>query len=334
MRKPIPIYKDHGETYQADTCVAVVEAAARGELHHQALARGHYPGRKLAPDALSGVKSFGFWDAGHDQAWGLPWHRNEGLELTFLESGSTGFAVDEQHYVLQPDDLTVTRPWQRHRVGDPLVGAGRLHFLIMDVGVRRPNQGWRWPPWVVLSKADLDELTTFLRHNEQPVWKAPADIRRCFQAIAPAVEGDHNISRLTVRVNDLFVLLLDMFRQQKVQLDESLSSSRRTVELFLADLRAHPEHLALQWTIHDMAGSCGLGVTQFVHHVKRLTNLTPLQYLQHSRLELASKMLRKRPEPSVTEVALACGFSSTQYFATVFHRRFGKSPREIRSREG
>jgi AraC-like DNA-binding protein len=32
---------------------------------------------------------------------------------------------------------------------------------------------------------------------------------------------------------------------------------------------------------------------------------------------------------SVTEVAFACGFSSSQYFATLFRRRFKASPKEF-----
>jgi AraC family L-rhamnose operon regulatory protein RhaS len=133
-------------------------------------------------------------------------------------------------------------------------------------------------------------------------------------------------------VNDLFLLLLDMFRNEEIRLDESLSSSRRTVQLFLADLRDHPEHLALEWTLDEMARSCRLGPTQFVCHVKRLTNMTPLRYLNHCRLDLAVRLLRERREATVTDIGLGCGFSSSQYFATVFRRRFGHSPTVFRAK--
>jgi AraC family L-rhamnose operon regulatory protein RhaS len=81
-----------------------------------------------------------------------------------------------------------------------------------------------------------------------------------------------------------------------------------------------------------MAESCGLGVTQFVHHVKLLTNMTPLQYLNSCRLEMAARLLRERSTDSIVDVAMACGFSSSQYFATVFSQRFGGSPRDFRRR--
>lgn len=333
MSRAIPIYRDVADTYHADACQPLVTAAASQIVQLEALSRGQYPGRRLPKDALPGVKTIGYWNAANAQDWGLSWHRNEGIEFTFLESGSLGFAVDNREYTLQPDDLTVTRPWQLHRVGNPNVGPGRLHWLIIDVGVRRPNQVWTWPSWLILNDSEKQQLTNVLRNNERPVWAGSQNIRRCFQAVAHAIEADRegsNVSRLAVRLNDFFLMLLDLFRSYRIRLDESLSGSRRTVRLFLEDLVRHPEHLAEDWTVESMATSCGLGVSQFTEHVNRLTNLAPRHYLNECRLDLSAKLLRDCTESSVTEVALRCGFSSSQYFATLFGRRFGLSPRDFR----
>ena len=333
MAKLPPIYTDHGTTYQADTCLPLDEAARSGKLKFEALAHGHYPGHRLPRNALSALKTVGFWDAEHDQDWGLDWHRNEGLELTYLERGTLAFALDDQRHALHPDDLTITRPWQPHCVGDPHVTAGRLHWVILDVGVRHPHQAWRWPGWLVLTKADIQELTDFLRQNEQPVWHASEGIRRCFQQMAEAVESDvdgANVSSLAVYLNELLLQLLQLFRVQQAPLDDSLTSTLRTVELFWADLRGNPEHLALEWTVPTMAARCGLGVTQFLKYSKQLTNVTPAHYLNYCRVESAASMLSGETNKSVTEIALSCGFSSSQYFASVFRRHYGCTPNAYR----
>lgn len=337
MRNPVPIYKDDGESFEADSCQPLVEALGRGEIRLRALVHGHYPGRKLLTGDLPGLKTVGYWNAETTQSWGLPWHRNEGIELTFLESGKLAFAVDDRDYALQPDALTISRPWQKHRVGNPAVAASKLHWLIIDVNVRRPNQSWKWPQWIMLSERDREELAGILRQTNQPVWKGPTEIRQCFHAIACAIESDKagtSISTLTIRINELLLLLLTLFRKQKPRLNESLTSSLTTVELFLNDLRQHAHHLALEWSVEEMASSCGLGVTQFVHVVKRSTNMTPAHYLNHCRLELAARLLRENTAESVTGIAQACGFSSSQYFATVFARKFGCSPTAYRERDG
>lgn len=333
MSNSIPIYMDHDEKYRADRCRQLAEAAAGKKVRAEVLSHGHYPGLTLDRGVLPGLKMAGFWDADADQDWGLPWHRNEGIEVAFLERGCLPFATDEGEHWLRANDMTIVRPWQRHRLGDPAIRSSRLHWVLIDIGVRRPHQPWKWPPWVVLSPPDVDELTKILRLNEHPVWKATADIRRCFQEIAKCIGNDAkegSISRLGLHLNELLLLVLDMQRDRRIGLDVALTSTRRTVQLFLDDLRNHPEHLTLEWTVDKMAEACGLGVTQFINHVKSLVGMTPVRYLTHCRLERAAQILLHYPPAAITDTALDCGFSSSQYFATVFARRFGCSPREYR----
>lgn len=337
MPRYTPIYMDQGATYHADTCGPLVKAVEQGQMRLEALARGSYPGRRLGRSHLHGVRTVGYWNASEEQDWGLDWHRNEGVELTFLEAGQLGFGADEHGYPLRAGDMTITRPWQPHRVGDPHLDACRLYWVILDVGVRRPNQAWKWPAWLVLTAEDLKELTNMLQHNEQPVWHAPAEIQRCFQQIGSAVRenvANNKISLVTVYLNELFLLLLEMLRKRGISLNPSLSGSRRTVELFLNDLKSNPESLAHPWTVPLMAEQCGLGTTAFVDHCKHLTNMTPVQYLNHFRVNAASALLIENPDMSVTDVAFACGFASSQYFATVFRRFAGASPKVHRQEAG
>ncbi len=333
MWTPVPIYKSPAETFEADLCQPLVSAVERKEVRLEALARGHYPGRRLPPNELSGLKTIGYWSAVGRQTWGLPWHRNEGIEITYLESGNVVFASEGFEELLSAGVVTITRPWQKHRVGNPTVAPGKLHWLILDVNVRRPNQDWEWPAWCMLSKRDLQELEITLRQTEQTVWRTSADLRRCFQKLSGAVEvNDHGsrTSALAIRVNELLLLILEMLRKNSLNLDQALTGTERTVRLFLDDLRDHPEHLTLDWTVEEMAHSCGLGITQFTHVVKYLTNRTPLNYLNDCRLDHSVKLLSSPTAPTILDVAHDCGFSSSQYFATVFRRKYGCAPSEFR----
>jgi hypothetical protein len=89
-----PIFHESGQIYVADACAPVVRVVEEQWISLHALARGHYPGRKLPSCALSGVKSVGYGDAERAQDWGLGWHRNEGVELTLLESERMPFSVE------------------------------------------------------------------------------------------------------------------------------------------------------------------------------------------------------------------------------------------------
>lgn len=328
------IFVQGNARYLADTCEPLKRAAERGDVRLVALARGHYPGRQMPQKLLPEVCSMGFWDATRAQTWGLDWHRNEGIEITYLARGKTGFAVDGRSHPLRRGDLTITRPWQLHRVGDPAVGASRLHWLILDVKVRRPHQAWQWPSWLVLSETDLRRLAQLLQQNEQTVWRADGEIGRGFERAAAVVEAappEASESRLKLLLNELLLALLEMLERKRIPLDESLTATRRSVEMFLGNLPHHVEH---PWTLEEMAEHCGLARSRFTHYCKEITNMSPIEYLTRCRVDHAARLLRATPRCAITEVALASGFGSSQYFATVFRKHFGASPRDVRAGKG
>lgn len=334
-RFPSPIYQSGSDRLEIDNCEPQFRAMREGKIEIRALSKGHYPGKRMNSNDLPGLVNVGAWNCRAGQDWGLEPHRNEGLEIVFLETGGMGFEVDGKSHALQAGNLTITRPWQLHRLGDPHIGRGRLHWIILDVGVRRPNQEWGWPPWVLLSAQDRDELTRKLRRGEQSVWMAKPCIREVFRDLADCVtrwKEPRMASRLTIAVNRLLLELLEIVVEPPS--DESLDqvTRRRTVELFLKDLAANPSSSAGPWTLEDMASHCGLGITSMAKYCRELVNNGPMAYLGLCRLEHAARVLRENPAASVTEIAMACGMNSSQYFATLFQRRYQMTPTRYRER--
>ena len=317
--------------YGADNCKSLVDAQNRGNIDLHACGRGEYPGRAIPDGVLTGLNSIGCWDAKQVQDWGLDWHRNEGIEFTFLETGSMLMEIGSQELVMKPDDLVITRPWQQHKLGRPNIGIGRLHWLIIDLGVRYPNQEWVWPDWIILDRADLQELTKIIRQTEYIMLPTTKNVRALFAKLPEtlAAERSTNLySRLGIVVNDLLLTILEELSSQKIELREHLTSSRRSVEIFLAHLK---ENANQPWTLEDLARECGLGVTRFVHYCKQITNRSPMAYLNECRLDSAREILEQDPKATITEVAFDCGFSSSQYFSTQFKKRFKCTPRSLRA---
>ena len=328
IQKIAPFEAD-GIVYQADTCLPLIDAVKRKKLKFKALARYTYPGDRLTVDTL-GLNSIGYWDANEPQDWGLDWHRNEGIEIHFLESGTMPYAQQNKEMELLPNFLTITRPWEAHKVGSPSIGMGKFYWVILDLDVRRPHQNWVWPDWIMLAPKDLEKLTIILRQNEKIIWKTDKRIRDCFQRIGKAVDTDvegSNSSKIRLLINYLLILLLDLLVEEEVELNEQLTDSSRSVRLFLSEL---DNNIAEAWTIEDMAKSAGVGLTRFTHHCKQLTNLTPMRYLMMKRIELSKKILIKKEFLTVSEVAFACGFSTSQYFSTVFKKQEKCTPIEFR----
>ena len=322
-------FKADGIVYHADTCLPLIDAVERKKVKFKALARYTYPGDRLNDNTI-GLNSIGYWDANEPQDWGLDWHRNEGIEIHFLESGSMPYSQEKKEIELRPNDLTITRPWEAHKVGNPNIGVGKFYWVILDLGVRRPHQNWVWPEWIILAPEDLLRLTTILRQNEDVRLRSDKRVRDCFQRIGRAVDTDKNCSnssRIRLLVNYLLILLLDLLDSENIELNEDLTDSSRSVKLFLNELE---KNLPEMWTIEKMAESAGVGLTRFTHHCKQLTNLTPMRYLMMKRLELSKKILLEDTDLNVAEVAFSCGFSTSQYFSTVFKKHEKCTPIEYR----
>ena len=331
-----PTYRARNAQYEIDRCEPQNRAIEMGKIRFHALTKGHYPGTPVPKDVLAGLSSIGFWNAGGAQDWGEDPHRNEGVEIVFLETGSVAFTADGKQHQLRAGQFTITRPWQLHKFGGPNIGPGRLHWLIIDVGVRRPHQNWHWPAWMVLTKDDLAELTRKLRHNESPVWNATPAIAHAFRELARTVEvwnQPHAISRLAAHLNQLFLGILDGLTEQQTQESPNLTSRQRTVALFLHELENNPTTTREAWTINSMAEHCGMGVTAFSKNCRELVNTGPMEFLNQCRLEFASRELRAEPETSITEIAFRNGFNASQYFATRFRQRFGCTPSKYRQQK-
>ena len=65
---------------------------------------------------------------------------------------------------------------------------------------------------------------------------------------------------------------------------------------------------------------------------RKQTGKTFVQALTEHRLAVACTLLRD-PRNRISEVAQMCGYNDPAYFAKVFRRTVGSSPREFRDRE-
>jgi AraC family L-rhamnose operon regulatory protein RhaS len=327
-------FRTERELFHADTCEPLKQAAALGTVELGAISRGGYPGIRLPVGELPELCMAGYWNAAGRQDWGLDWHCNEGLEIGYVSAGRLPFSVESRSLTVGPGDLTITRPWQRHRVGDPKMPACHYSWIILDVGMRRPNQPWHWPKWLHFPKSGLERLTETLRQNEEPVWHGDRRIGDCFARLDEIVAlgvGEMNLARLKILINEMVILLAELLESRNPQLDASLSGSDRTVRLFLESLT---RRLDEPWTLDSMAKACGLGRSQFSTLCRKITNLTPVTYISQLRLESAVSLLSANPRMSITEIAFRCGFQSSQYFSKAFRERHGLTPSEYRKNPG
>lgn len=86
--------------------------------------------------------------------------------------------------------------------------------------------------------------------------------------------------------------------------------------------------------VDELIERSGFSAARFYEHFKAVTGCTPGDYILRMRVHEGARRLTDDADLTVTRVAHDLGFSSSQYFATVFRRYFGTTPREWRARKG
>ncbi len=85
-------------------------------------------------------------------------------------------------------------------------------------------------------------------------------------------------------------------------------------------------HMAEDARLADLAAAVGLSERHLCTAFRVSTGRPPHRWLLERRVERAKEMLAAEPARPVTGVALACGFTSSAHFATVFRKVTGHAP--------
>lgn len=79
--------------------------------------------------------------------------------------------------------------------------------------------------------------------------------------------------------------------------------------------------------IDQLARACLMSRFSFSRLFRRTFGCSCREYVMRLRIETARRML-EAPHASITSVAIAAGFTDASYFARMFRRRLGSSPKE------
>ena len=83
-------------------------------------------------------------------------------------------------------------------------------------------------------------------------------------------------------------------------------------------------------TLEDLVKAALLNHSTLTRLFKNELDMTPIEYVWHHRLIVAKKFLEFTNLP-IKDIALRCGFKTTQHFSRKFEERFGNNPTTFRT---
>lgn len=264
------------------------------------------------------------------QVRALPPHRNAGLEIVYMAHGDVTWDYAGRQVRAPAQHLTYTWPWQEHSLARPNVLAADLYWavLALDQPYTRRPEVFHFHPALAFAPDDEIEMLRILDRGHGRAVRAEGLLASLLPALVTELRqpGPFSLGKVRDLIRLLLVELCRAVDEAPSPLPPDAGNDR--LRRFLRELESRCHE---PWTLDRMAAACGLGRSQFAKRLGESTGDTPVRFLNRRRVERAQRLLARR-EASVTDVALECGFRTSQYFATVFRSYTQMTPSDWRLR--
>jgi AraC-like DNA-binding protein len=252
----------------------------------------------------------------------ISWHSHEQFEILFLAEGATSYEyADGQISELPSGHFLVIPPGVRHRGLLDVRTPVRLLCVMLDPKIKGSFQ--RTP-------FTADEFKWI--HNQcvdgaMTVCRMGPELRRLTRVLSQLVMSDRTAVQAfnsSVRLN-LYATILETAKQLTAS---RVSEASSTVDLVTRFMQANLKEML---SIDDIAVVATCSRVRLFRIFKESTGLAPNDFLQRLRIKQAQMDLLDT-DKSITEIAFNNGFSTSQYFSTVFRKYTGDTPARFRKR--
>jgi AraC-like DNA-binding protein len=241
------------------------------------------------------------------------------VEICYLARGYQTYWAGGREYRLVGGDVFVTTPGEPNDTAGP-EGCGAMYSLI----VRLPKKGGSL---LTLPSTDSDVIVSRLSHLLERHFPSRPVLRRIFRHLFEIYDQPPNALKRVELVSQLLRCILEV-------LDSANHHQRRNCSAEIAKIaqliRSCPEE---EFSLEDLAEKIDLSLSRFKARFKAEMGIGPHEFIIRNKVEAAKRSLLDERE-TVTNVAMRYGFSSSQYFATVFRRFTCLTPLEFRAASG
>ena len=277
-------------------------------------------GRKvLAPPGLQipGVRMFGYHSTAHAIAALQRHYHKDCFEFTFLIQGNVRFRAADRIYPLSGGDLFFTLPDEVHDTASAPMSLHQMYWFQLDTS--------NAAQFLYMAPSAAQELIGRLRALPSRVVRM--DVEEATALLSAVFSYFHSADAMR-RMQG--AQLLGFFLYRVLECSESVDV-RITPDIGLA-VSYIMDHLAEELPLETLSRQAMLSLPRFKQKFKAQMGVSPRNFINSQKVELARQLLLEGC--SVTETAMELGFSSSNYFSSVFRRYTAVSPTQFLTASG
>ncbi|MDC7232776.1 MAG: AraC family transcriptional regulator [Spirochaetales bacterium] len=265
---------------------------------------------------ISGLKNFAHWSMPTASRPTPLHHHSDIIEIHCLSKGKRSCHVQDKTYTITGNELFISFPFEPHYSSSNDLSPCSFYGMQIDVSKKDDLLGLN-PEY---SRALYDLLTTL---NHRHLRFTTSDQKLLSMAFNNIGDNDSFSIMLGVQYLCTFLFKIPEFipvrRESKSIRDENI---KRVLEVI-------DRHFLESPNLKELAVVSGYSLSRFKVKFREVVGFPPANYITYKKLEYAKQQLADT-EDSITQIALDSGFSSSNYFCTVFHNSTQYTPSEFR----
>lgn len=281
---------------------------------------------KMPLEAFTNEPNFPFFIQYGEHQEPLFLHGHDGYsELVIVLSGKAVHIVDNEKFLIEKGDVFVIGADTEHGYDEP------QDFRICNIMFR--DSFLHLPEFDIAEEAGFHALfvlepkyskethfTSHLRLNASDFHEVSEILKQLYTEYHQHSAG----RKVMVKVNflRLVVTLSRLYDTKKI---ESSTGIVKLAPAFAYIEKNYQNSLS----VAELAQMVGYSQRQFIRLFKKATGDLPLEYITHLRMQYARELL-KNSELSITEIAMQCGYTDSNYFSKLFHKNHGVTPKDFR----
>ena len=249
-------------------------------------------------------------------------HYHSYYELFYLSAGNCRMFIDHSIYYVVPGDVVLIEPRRLHQTTYESDAVTERIAVCFSKDILERMAGLC--PEEAVKQAAVT-FKTAVRPENAPY------IENLFQKME---NEDKRMDAYADMLKYNYLMELLAFLERNRRQEPAILPQLNETEAAIQEAAGYMYyHYGQQLTLEELAGMVHMSPTYFSKKFRRVTGFGYKEYQTHIRIEAAARKLLEE-KCTVTEAALACGFSDGNYFGDAFRKAKGLSPSQYRKNAG